>query len=126
MTDDRELCAVELMGQLQLTGVLGAILQPQPLVGTALMGNTPCLTCVSQPRALPPSAQHFCQAPRRVSSSLTKQYTTTSTPILLLETKALSWSLTGYVTEDDLGLLILLSPPPKCSDYRPVTPRMVY
>lgn len=36
----------------------GALLHPQPLVGLALMGNVPFLTCVSQPR-VPAS---FCQA----------------------------------------------------------------
>lgn len=61
MTDGRELCAVEFLDQLQLMGVLGAILHPQPLVGTALMGS---LTCLGQPRALPPSTWHFCQALR--------------------------------------------------------------
>lgn len=46
------------MDQLQFMGILGSLLHPQPLVGLALMGNVPFLTCVSQPR-VPTS---FCQA----------------------------------------------------------------
>jgi hypothetical protein len=118
VTDDQELCAVELMG------ILRALLHPQPLMGTALMGNVPCLTCVSQRRV--PDA--FCQEASaklqgEVGSSLTPFHPkqahkqTTPSPILLLKTGScvISCTMTSYVAKDSPG----------CWDYRPGTACMV-